>query len=148
MQCWRLIQSGFGSRMKETGQFYDRFPHWSQMGQLVTDASAAVDALSKDSLVDPNHVYLFGYSLGGTVAIYTAALDSDVCGIVSICGFTPMRTDAAARGDGGIARYAIERPLIPRAWFFHRARSADSVRLCRSAWRHCAAAGAGCAAAT
>ncbi len=111
-------QSGFGSRMKEAGPFYDRFPHWSQMGQLVTDASAAVDALRKDSLVDPDHVYLFGYSLGGTVAIYTAALDSHVSGIVSICGFTPMRTDTGEKGDGGIARFAIERQLIPRLGFF------------------------------
>jgi pimeloyl-ACP methyl ester carboxylesterase len=111
-------QSGFGSRMKEAGPFYDRFPHWSQMGQLVTDASAAVDALRKDSLVDPDHIYLFGYSLGGTVAIYTATLDSHVSGIVSICGFTPMRTDTAEKGDGGIARFAIERQLIPRLGFF------------------------------
>jgi pimeloyl-ACP methyl ester carboxylesterase len=111
-------QSGFGSRMKEAGPFYDRFPHWSQMGQFVTDASAAVDALRKDGLVDPDRVYLFGYSLGGMVATYTAALDSHVSGMVSICGFTPMRTDTADKGDGGVARYAIERPLIPRLGFF------------------------------
>ena len=56
----------------------------------------AVDALSKDELVDPERIYLFGYSLGGTVAIYEAALDPRVKGIVSIAGFTPMRTDTAA----------------------------------------------------
>src|SRR5208282_1022606 len=77
-------QSGFGSRMKEAGPFYDRFPHWSQMGQLVTDASAAVDALRNDSLVDPAHIYLFGYSLGGNVATYTAAMNNHVAGMVSI----------------------------------------------------------------
>ncbi|MGA2443719.1 MAG: hypothetical protein ABSH08_22420, partial [Tepidisphaeraceae bacterium] len=71
-----------------------------------------------DSLVDPEHVYLFGYSLGGTVAIYTAALDSHVSGVVSICGFTPMRPDTPEKGDGGVARYAIERQLIPRLGFF------------------------------
>jgi len=111
-------QSGFGSRMKETGAFYDRFPHWSQMGQLVTDASAAVDALGKDSVVDPQHIYLFGYGLGGNVATYTAALDPRVAGIVSVCGFTPMRTDTADKGAGGVARYAVERGLIPRLGFF------------------------------
>ena len=26
-------QSGFGSRMNEAGPFYDRYPHWSQMGR-------------------------------------------------------------------------------------------------------------------
>ena len=40
-------QSGFGSRMSETGPFYDRYPHWSQMGRMVEDARAAIDALRK-----------------------------------------------------------------------------------------------------
>ncbi len=111
-------QSGFGSRMSESGPFYDRYPHWSQMGRMVEDARAAIDALQKDSLVDPQRIYLFGYSVGGTVGLYTAALDSRVKGVVSICGFTPMRTDTAAKGTGGIARYAYERGLIPRLGFF------------------------------
>ena len=111
-------QSGFGSRMSETGPFYDRYPHWSQMGRMVEDARAAIDALEKDSLVDPQRIYLFGYSLGATVGMYTAALDSRVKGLVSICGFTPMRTDTAARGTGGVARYSHERGLIPRLGFF------------------------------
>jgi pimeloyl-ACP methyl ester carboxylesterase len=111
-------QSGFGSRMNELGPFYDRYPHWSHMGRMVEDARAAIDALEKDSLVDPQRIYLFGYSVGGTVGIYTAALDSRVKGVVSICGFTPMRTDTATRGTGGVARYSHERGLIPRLGFF------------------------------
>lgn len=111
-------QSGFGSRMAEIGPFYDRYPHWSQMGRMVEDARAAIDALQKDSLVDPERIYLFGYSMGGMVGLYTAALDSRVKGVVSICGFTPMRTDTADRGTGGIARYSQEHPLIPRLGFF------------------------------
>jgi len=111
-------QSGFGSRMSESGPFYDRYPHWSQMGRMVEDARAAIGALEKDSLVDTGRIYLFGYSMGGTVGIYTAALDSRVKGLVSICGFTPMRSDTAARGTGGVARYSHERGLIPRLGFF------------------------------
>jgi dienelactone hydrolase len=111
-------QSGFGSRMSESGPFYDRYPHWSQMGRMVEDARAAVDALSKDPMVDPGKIYVFGYSMGGTVGLYSAALDSRIKGVVSICGFTPMRTDAAERGTGGVARYSYERPLIPRLGFF------------------------------
>ena len=111
-------QSGFGSRMSEIGPFYDRYPHWSQMGRMVEDARAAIDALEKDSLVDPQRIYLFGYSMGGAVGIYTAALDARVKGLVSICGFTPMRTDTAERGTGGIARYSHEHPLLPRLGFF------------------------------
>jgi len=111
-------QSGFGSRLSETGPFYDRYPKWSHMGRLVEDAHAAVDALVKDDLVDPEHIYLFGYSLGGTVALYAAALDPRVKGVVSIAGFTPMRSDTADRGDGGVARYSRERDLIPKLGFF------------------------------
>ncbi len=111
-------QSGFGSRMSETGPFYDRYPHWSQMGRLVEDARAGIDAIEKDPLADAGHVYLFGYSLGGMVATYTAALDTRVKGVVSIDGFTPMRTDTADRGTGGIAGYALDRGVIPKLGFF------------------------------
>ena len=111
-------QTGNGSRQMETGPFYDRYPHWSQMGRMVEDARAAVDALSKDSLVDSSRIYAFGYSIGATAGLYAAALDPRIKGIVSISGFTPMRTDAAERGDGGIARYSSERPLMPRLGFF------------------------------
>lgn len=111
-------QSGFGSRLTETGPFYDRYPKWSQMGRLVEDTHSAVDALTKDDAVDPERIYLFGYSLGGTVALYEAALDPRVKGVVSIAGFTPMRTDTANRGDGGVARYSYERGMIPALGFF------------------------------
>jgi pimeloyl-ACP methyl ester carboxylesterase len=111
-------QSGFGSRMSETGPFYDRYPHWSHMGRMVEDARAAIDVLQKDSRIDPQRVYVFGYSLGAAVGLYTAALDARVKGVVSIAGFTPMRTDTADRGTGGIARYSHERGLLPRLGFF------------------------------
>jgi pimeloyl-ACP methyl ester carboxylesterase len=85
---------------------------------MVEDARAAIDALEKDSLVDAQRIYLFGYSMGGAVGLYTAALDARVKGVVSICGFTPMRTDTAARGTGGVARYSHQDGLIPRLGFF------------------------------
>jgi pimeloyl-ACP methyl ester carboxylesterase len=111
-------QSGFGSRMSESGPFPDRYPHWSPMGRMVEDARAAIDALEKENIVDSQRVYLFGYSLGGMVGLYTAALDARVKGVVSISGFTPMRTDTAQTGTGGVARYSKERGLIPRLGFF------------------------------
>ena len=54
------------------------------------------------------------YSLGGTVALYAAALDARVTGVASIAGFTPMRTDLADRGTGGLARLAAMHALAPR----------------------------------
>jgi pimeloyl-ACP methyl ester carboxylesterase len=88
------------------------------MGRLVEDAHSAVTALETNELVDPNRIYLFGYSLGGNVAVYEAALDPRVKGIVSVAGFSPMRTDTPNIGDGGVARYAMERGLIPKLGFF------------------------------
>ncbi|HEX4038279.1 MAG TPA: alpha/beta fold hydrolase [Acidobacteriaceae bacterium] len=111
-------QSGFGSRLSEAGPFYDRYPQWSRMGRLVEDAGAATNFLAHDAMVDPSRVYLFGFSLGGNVALYTAALNPNVKGVVSIVGFTPMRTDTLAKGTGGVGRYAFERGLIPRLGFF------------------------------
>ncbi|HVS72365.1 MAG TPA: alpha/beta fold hydrolase [Phycisphaerae bacterium] len=107
-------QAGFGSRMKETAPFYDRYPNWSLMGRRVEDVHTAIDALQKNERVEPDHIYAFGYSMGGNVALYAAATDARLKGIVSICGFTPMRTDTAATGTGGLARYSIERPLLPK----------------------------------
>ncbi|MBN1360220.1 MAG: alpha/beta fold hydrolase [Sedimentisphaerales bacterium] len=111
-------QSGFGERMDETKPFYDRWPHWSRMGRLVEDVSEAVTALQQDPQVDGERVYLFGYSLGGMVGLHAAALDTRIKAVVSIAGFTPMRTDTADKGTGGIARFSHKRGLIPRLGFF------------------------------
>ena len=61
---------------------------------------------------------VFGYTIGGTVGLYAAALDPRITSVVSISGFTPMRTDTADRGTGGLARYSEERALLPRLGFF------------------------------
>jgi len=111
-------QSGFGERMEETQPFYDRWPHWSRMGRMVEDVSQAVTALQQDPQVDPDRIFLFGYSMGGMVGLHATALDARIQGIVSIAGFTPMRTDTVDTGTGGIARFSHERGLIPRLGFF------------------------------
>ncbi len=107
-------QIGFGSRSKEARTFYDRHPDWSLMGRMVEDARAAIDALEEEPLVDAQRISLFGYTLGGSVGLYTAALDSRVQGVVSICGFTPMRSDTSERGLTGLERYYLDRGLLPR----------------------------------
>jgi dienelactone hydrolase len=104
--------------MEEAGPFYDRWPRWSMMGRMVEDVRAAVGALQKENGVDPDRIYVAGYGLGGNVALHAAALDPRIKGVVSVCGFTPMRTDTADKGTGGIARFSIERPLIPRLGLF------------------------------
>jgi len=111
-------QTGFGSRMGEFAPFYKRAPHWSLMGRMVEDTMRAVDALSADAAIDPARISVFGYTIGGTVGLYAAALDPRIKSVVSISGFTPMRTDTADRGTGGLARYSEERALLPRLGFF------------------------------
>jgi pimeloyl-ACP methyl ester carboxylesterase len=111
-------QSGFGSRLTETGPFYERYPGWSHMGRMVEDTHSAVDTLVKDPLVDPQRIYAFGYSIGATVGIYATALDPRIKGLVSVAGFTPMRTDTAQTGTGGVARYSYVRDIMPRLGFF------------------------------
>jgi dienelactone hydrolase len=111
-------QCGFGSRMAEIGPFYDRTPQWSQLGRMIDDTRAAIDALEKDANVDPACISLFGYTIGGTVALHTAALDPRVKGVVSFSGFTPMRTDTAARPTGGLARVSVIRPVVPKLGLF------------------------------
>ena len=103
-------QCGFGARMAESGPFYDRYARWSLLGRMVEDTRAAIDALEKDAAVDASQIFLFGYTLGGTVALHTAAFDSRVKGVVSVCGFTPMRTDAVGFG----ADLSQTRGILPR----------------------------------
>jgi pimeloyl-ACP methyl ester carboxylesterase len=111
-------QSGFGSRQVEAAAFYNKYPRWSQMGHMVEDTRAAIDALSKEAQLDASRIYLFGYSMGANIALHTAVLDSRVKGVVSLNGFTPMRTDTEDKGTGGIARYFREHDLLPRMGAF------------------------------
>jgi dienelactone hydrolase len=111
-------QCGFGARMAEIGPFYDRTPNWSQLGRMIDDTRAAIDALEQDPNVDPQRISLFGYTLGGAVALHTAALDPRVKSVVSVSGFTPMRTDTGDKPTGGLARFSIERPLVPKLGLF------------------------------
>ncbi|GAB6011331.1 alpha/beta hydrolase family protein [Viscerimonas tarda] len=111
-------QTGFGMRTGESATFYGRYPHWSRMGKMVEDVSNSIDALQKEAIVDASNISLFGYTLGGTVGLYAAALDQRISGVVSVSGFTPMRTDTADKGTSGMSRYSHLYGLIPRLGFF------------------------------
>lgn len=111
-------QIGFGSRIEEGRLFYDRFPHWSKMGRMVSDVRWAVDELSKDELIDSNKIFIVGYSLGGTVGLYSTALDDRIAGLVSIAGFTPMQGRTNKNRGEGIYEYSHLHGLLPRLGFF------------------------------
>jgi pimeloyl-ACP methyl ester carboxylesterase len=84
----------------------------------VEDVRKAVDTLSADAALDPERISVFGYSIGATVGLHAAALDPRIKSVVSVGGFTPMRTDTADRGMGGLARYSEVHPLMPKLGFF------------------------------
>jgi len=111
-------QIGFGTRIEEGRLFYERFLHWSEMGRMTADVRWSVDALSGHDLIDPEKIFVAGYSLGGAVALYSAALDERIAGVVSVCGFTPMRTNLPGKTAEGIYEYSHLHGLIPRLGFF------------------------------
>ncbi len=111
-------QIGFGTRIEEGRLFYERFPHWSKMGRMVADVRWSVNALSELEFLDNQKIYVAGYALGGTVALYSAALDDRIAGVASVSGFTPMRSDTEGKTAEGIYGYSHIHGLIPRLGFF------------------------------
>lgn len=108
---------GFGSRVEEGLHFYDRYPHWSTMGKMVTDTRSIInDICDRMPFIDSSNIYLTGYSLGGTVALFTAALDSRVKGTAVLSAFSSFRDDN--KGTEGIRSYSDLHGLIPRLGFF------------------------------
>ncbi len=85
---------------------------------MVSDVQWAVDALSEVEFINPKQIYTAGYSLGGTVGLYSAALDERIAGVISVSGFTPMRLDTAGKTAEGIYGYSHLHGLLPRLGFF------------------------------
>jgi dienelactone hydrolase len=111
-------QIGNGTRLEEVRNFYARYPHWSLFGKQVEDTLAASEALRKVDFIDPKRIWLLGYSTGGMTALHAAALDERIAGVVSVAGFTPMRTDTLEKGTGGVARWSVWHPLLPKLGAF------------------------------
>jgi pimeloyl-ACP methyl ester carboxylesterase len=116
-------QIGFGSRVLDAREFYTRYPKWSLMGKMVSDTRAIIDSLTQADRIDPQRIYLMGYSLGAKVGLLTAALDERVRGLASVAGFDPFRLDTPDRGVEGIRHYSHLHGLIPRLGFFVGAES-------------------------
>lgn len=118
-------QFGFGDRLLEGGEFYEKYPKWSKLGRMVYDVRCAVDFVHGAGIVDgtrpefdKEQVVLLGYSLGGMVALHSAALDQRVTAVASFCGFTPMRTDTDNKSTGGTRRWWEWHGLQPKLGLF------------------------------
>jgi dienelactone hydrolase len=111
-------QLGFGTRVLDSRDFYQRYPKWSLMGKMVADTRAAVDAVRALDNVDRDRVYLLGYALGAKVGLITAALDDGVRGVAAISGVDPLRLSTPDRGTEGIRHYSHLHGLLPKLGFF------------------------------
>lgn len=107
-------QLGYGTRIHSMRRFYERYPRWSVMGRMVADTRAAVAALAALKEIDPRRIFLAGSSLGGTVALMTAAREPRVAGIAMLGGFTPLRLERPEHGVEGIRMYSHLHGLLPR----------------------------------
>lgn len=107
-------QIGFGSRLHQAARFYERYPNWSLLGKMVSDTRAAVSALKALREIDGARIYLEGYSLGGKVALFTAALDDRVAGVIAASAFTPLRSSKPDDGTEGARQYSHLHGLLPR----------------------------------
>ena len=108
---------GFGTRIEEAKHFYERYPHWSLMGKMVADTRSILnDAYTRMPFADTAHIYLAGYSLGGTVALFTAALDARVKGVAVASAFGSLRS--GNKTIEGVKALSHLHGLIPRLGFF------------------------------
>jgi len=111
-------QLGFGTRIHEAPSFYERYPKWSILGNMIDDTRTAIDALSALEEIDSSRIYLMGYALGAKVGLLTAAFDDRPAGVVSVCGFDPLRLDTPDKGTEGIRHYSHLHGLLPRLGYF------------------------------
>jgi len=109
---------GFGTRIEEGTNFFRRYPHWSKLGKMVADLRGALDALSNLDMIEADRIYTVGYTLGGTVGLFAAALDERIAGLATVCGFTPLRSATAAGLTEAITAYSHLHGLLPRLGFF------------------------------
>lgn len=107
---------GYGQRIEDGTYFYQRYPHWSKLGKMVSDTRAAIDALETLEFVNNERIYLVGYTLGGTVSLFTAALDDRVAGTAVSSAFTPLR--GHSEDVEGLKAYSHLYGLLPRLGFF------------------------------
>lgn len=107
---------GFGTRIEEAQNFYQRYPQWSKMGKMITDVRYCVDALETFDFIDQQYIYLLGNTIGGSVALMSAALDERVAGVAVLSAFSPWRTSTSQYES--IRNYSHLYGLIPRLGLF------------------------------
>jgi len=112
-------QFGYGTRNHDAGiEFFARHPKQSAMGVMVQDVRRVISTVALLDMADEGCIMVAGFSLGGSVGLYAAALDGRIKAVASTCGFASMRRDAHGQETEGLRRYSHLRPLLPRLGFF------------------------------
>ena len=111
-------QIGFGTRIHEAKSFYERYPKWSLLGNMIADTRAAVSALSQLENIDSSRISLLGYALGAKVGLLAAGFEERVSAVVSVCGVDALRVAARADEREGIRHYSHLHGLLPRLGYF------------------------------
>ena len=112
-------QFGYAHRNRDSGiEFYEENPNLSALGVMIQDVSKIIDAVSLLDFADSDNIMVAGYSLGGTVGLYSAVFDERIKAVASTCGFGSMRRDVHGNQTEGIKRYSHLRPTIPRLGLF------------------------------
>ena len=120
-------QFGFGDQLTSAFGFYDKYPHWSMLGKAISDVSDVIDYLVEGKgaaseevpETDPSKIYICGFSYGGMVGLYAAAMDKRIAGVASFSGFTPMRADTDAKTTGGIRRLWEWHHVLPKLGLYN-----------------------------
>ncbi|MDQ7948959.1 MAG: alpha/beta fold hydrolase [Pedobacter sp.] len=107
---------GFGTRIEEATNFYERFPNWSKLGKMVNDVKGCVDALKQIDSIDPEHIFILGNSIGGSVGLMAAALDDRIAGVATVAAVSPWRT--SNRNYETIHTYTQLHSFVPRLGLF------------------------------
>ncbi|MCC5932348.1 MAG: hypothetical protein JJU28_24090 [Cyclobacteriaceae bacterium] len=109
---------GYGSRIEEGTLFYERYPSWSTAGKMVEDIRAAIKGLQDLNFIDANQIYLGGYALGGSISLFTAALEEKVAGVAVVAAFSPWRSASQKQDLPGTIAYSHMYGLIPKLGYF------------------------------
>lgn len=107
---------GFGTRIEEATNFYERFPNWSKMGKMVNDVRGCVDAIEGLDYIDSKNIFLLGNTIGGSVGLVSAALDDRIAATAVVAAASPWRT--SNRQYETLKTYTQLHGFIPRLGFF------------------------------
>lgn len=111
-------QIGFGSRVEEGKDFYQRYPDYSKMGLMVDELSLAVDALEREDIIDKERIYALGYSLGAKVGLWATPFEDRIAAMALVAGVNPLRSSGKDKERLGIKLYSHLHALIPQLGFY------------------------------